>query len=671
MQDLVKFLKLDDVFKLNKTSFQNLTYLDYTDLLEQANRLNKDSKCSSISRTEFNQLNNYEKEKSCFCQTAFKTISHMPEDIQVLFKQVKPILFGKILYSPNTIEYTNLIIQKANTTFQNIHLFSKLIGKLASLAEQTLLKLNLTTEENIENFEFNLKIFSQDFFNSNLNNLDIKTIVYKMKYYIQIFYFIQNSIDCFEINKFIGYPSEEEAIREGIDKMDKESLWAFVVFENKTNNLPKLINYKIRMNASRTQDTAYTKFDSYSFEPHNCPTCNPYFLYGFIYIQDLIEKAIVELKTNKSQEFGISAQMTPYPCHILDKFLIDISKSLPLFMVISWLYTVSTMVKDIVYEKEKRLKEFMQIMGLSNGTYWFSWFISSFLVMFFVSILICLTMKIGKITVYSDLSLLITFFACFAVATINQCFLISIFFNKASLASVVAGIAFFVCFLPYTILINYSESLYAWQKFFLSLLSPVAFSYGAEIMATFELETKGIKWSNINSSPFSSGFTIGTMCAILLFDAFVYMILTWYIEHLYPGEFGVSKKWYFPFQKSFWFGDWMQDDDDLEDEKGFKFFKCFKNSSTKRKKQIIEEIMFKSESELEEAKRSNEAIDSDKINEEPGIEIKNLHKIYSRGNNHALKGLTVNFYQNEISAFLGHNGAGELKNFFEFFYLNE
>jgi ATP-binding cassette, subfamily A (ABC1), member 1 len=42
-----------------------------------------------------------------------------------------------------------------------------------------------------------------------------------------------------------------------------------------------------------------------------------------------------------------------------------------------------------------------------------------------------------------------------------------------------------------------------------------------------------------------------------------------------------------------------------------------------------------------------------------GIDIRSLHKVYRRGRFHALKGLTVKFYQNEISALLGHNGAGK------------
>lgn len=53
-----------------------------------------------------------------------------------------------------------------------------------------------------------------------------------------------------------------------------------------------------------------------------------------------------------------------------------------------------------------------------------------------------------------------------------------------------------------------------------------------------------------------------------------------------------------------------------------------------------------------------ESIGTDKCMQ-AGIECIDLHKIYSRGLNHALRGLNVKFYQNEISALLGHNGAGK------------
>ena len=48
--------------------------------------------------------------------------------------------------------------------------------------------------------------------------------------------------------------------------------------------------------------------------------------------------------------------------------------------------------------------------------------------------------------------------------------------------------------------------------------------------------------------------TFSTITAILVFDIFLYMALTWYIEGIYPGRYGVSKPWYFPFMPSYWCG---------------------------------------------------------------------------------------------------------------------
>ena len=33
---------------------------------------------------------------------------------------------------------------------------------------------------------------------------------------------------------------------------------------------------------------------------------------------------------------------------------------------------------------------------------------------------------------------------------------------------------------------------------------------------------------------------------MLFIDAFVYSIFTWYIEAVFPGQYGLPKPWYFP-----------------------------------------------------------------------------------------------------------------------------
>lgn len=42
-----------------------------------------------------------------------------------------------------------------------------------------------------------------------------------------------------------------------------------------------------------------------------------------------------------------------------------------------------------------------------------------------------------------------------------------------------------------------------------------------------------------------------------------------------------------------------------------------------------------------------------------GVSIQNLMKVYRDGMKVAVDGLTLNFYEGQITSFLGHNGAGK------------
>lgn len=71
------------------------------------------------------------------------------------------------------------------------------------------------------------------------------------------------------------------------------------------------------------------------------------------------------------------------------------SRSMPLFMTLAWMYSVAIIIKGIVYEKEARLKETMRIMGLDNGILWLSWFISSLIPLLISAALLVLILKVG------------------------------------------------------------------------------------------------------------------------------------------------------------------------------------------------------------------------------------------------------------------------------------
>ena len=72
--------------------------------------------------------------------------------------------------------------------------------------------------------------------------------------------------------------------------------------------------------------------------------------------------------------------------------------------------------------------------------------------------------------------------------------------------------------------------------FFQCLLSPTAFGVACKYFARFEEQGIGLQWSNLNSSPMSGDeFSVGGAMLMLIVDSFIYGILTWYIEGVFPG----------------------------------------------------------------------------------------------------------------------------------------
>lgn len=75
-------------------------------------------------------------------------------------------------------------------------------------------------------------------------------------------------------------------------------------------------------------------------------------------------------------------------------FLRTLARSLPLYMTLSWVYSVAMIVKGIVAEKEARLKETVRIMGMRNTVYWLSWTVSNMLLLGVSTLLLALILKV-------------------------------------------------------------------------------------------------------------------------------------------------------------------------------------------------------------------------------------------------------------------------------------
>ncbi len=265
--------------------------------------------------------------KSCLCETIYSIFENTP-GIKILWNQLEPVFLGKLLYAPNTTVYNHLV-KKINSTFA-------LVGELTNLLTQATVVIN-----SIDDLKPLIDVISTQILENmlNINVSQIQNVIDNLKNYEQVILAVRNLVICFEWNKFEGFATEEELVDVGMDMISQGTFWAGIVFkdEDKSNmsTLPNLMNYKIRMSTSFTHNTFFAKDRYYVYGPNNCPTCNIDFLYGYIYLQDMIEKAIIEMKTNSTQDYGITMHMSAYPCYVSDLFVNAITRTLPLFMVLN------------------------------------------------------------------------------------------------------------------------------------------------------------------------------------------------------------------------------------------------------------------------------------------------------------------------------------------------
>lgn len=60
---------------------------------------------------------------------------------------------------------------------------------------------------------------------------------------------------------------------------------------------------------------------------------------------------------------------------------------------------------------------------------------------------------------------------------------------------------------------------------------------------------------------FDDGLTLGGVLIAMLLWSAVYLILSWYIERIFPGEYGIKLPFYFPFMPSYWFESYNKEEE--------------------------------------------------------------------------------------------------------------
>ncbi|KAK9407059.1 ATP-binding cassette sub-family A member 10-like [Crotalus adamanteus] len=383
------------------------------------------------------------------------------------------------------------------------------------------------------------------------------------------------------------------------------------------------ISYRLRFPLYRTVNPhkGFAFIDTcFNFSSIYCE--NPtYWTQGFVSLQSSIDSALIERITNHSvweEMSSINGIRMRSP---------SVSMAFELENGV-FLWTLSLCFVPFMYflaltlSREKRkLKEVMKTMGLRDAAFWLSW---GLLYTMYISVLsmvltFCLTATYFYLSSNSTLFVLLFLYG---ISSICLCFMLSSLLKKPRITSFVIFI-FIFCLgalnVP-TVIRLIPPSL----QLILSIFCPFAFGAGLSKILYFQKYGRNFDFTDLMVEPYG-------YC--LLIDSLLYMLLAFYFDKVVPDKYGVPYPPLFFLKKTYW---------------------C------KPKRPYTGDVPTN--------ERSHGSIFSDNAEPVPpefdgkeAIRLNNIKKIYKMKSTEteALKGLSLDIYEGQITAILGHSTSGK------------
>ncbi|KAM5134791.1 cholesterol transporter ABCA5 [Mantella aurantiaca] len=349
---------------------------------------------------------------------------------------------------------------------------------------------------------------------------------------------------------------------------------------------------------------------------------------GFTHLQACIDSSIIKLKTNYSA------------WKELMKTKVMIMEKLPMVEVDSYYHALMSMclvmafspfgcspAAYIVAEKEKKLKDFMKILGLHDTAFWLPWVLLYIVFILLVSLLMaCITTSLTPFS-HSNWFLVFLLYALYGISLIMFALMLTPLFKKAKQAG---GVAFLATLLlsALGIFIVLKEDFPKSFVWFFSPFCQCTFMIGIAQVMILEQNGNGAQLFNLKDGPYPLIITF----IFLVVDSVMYLLLASYLDQILPGEYGLRRSPLFFLKPSYW-------------------------SKRRRNYGVLSESFFSTNTDL-----------SDMVEPIPlglhgkeAIRIKNIHKSFKKETRQmeALQGLTLDIYEGQITALLGHSGTGK------------
>lgn len=311
-----------------------------------------------------------------------------------------------------------------------------------------------------------------------------------------------------------------------------------------------------------------------------------------------------------------------------------------------FLWPYIRLVRDVVTEKEKQLKEYLLIMGIPSMALLLSWFLLYFIASGVVS-MIAVWMLSGTMfaaTLESDAYFFLLLMT-FATSMLLFGIAITPIFGQTKTAAASATLIYLLLSVGKFIRAMVSEDTLdsaTALSFILDRLdsasSLVVFMASLHQVVQFEATTAAIRsiaWT-----------TVAGPCKTMLLQSAGYLVLGWYLENVFPRTYGVQQKWYFVVLPSYWFPKTVDPNVTSSNDGEASEFMPLANVTT-------DDFDDRYDETLREVPLA-EYIQHFK----PTLLVDRLSKRYPNGKE-ALKGVSFGVKKGEIFGLLGPNGAGK------------
>uniref|UniRef100_A0A8C3WMI6 ATP binding cassette subfamily A member 6 n=1 Tax=Catagonus wagneri TaxID=51154 RepID=A0A8C3WMI6_9CETA len=369
-------------------------------------------------------------------------------------------------------------------------------------------------------------------------------------------------------------------------------------------------------------------FTAHCWGSHDEFSCSlaKYWSRGFVTLQTAINAAIIQITTDHyvMEELmsvtAINMKTLPFI------FKEDLQNEMFIFYCLLYFSPFIYFLSLNVTKERKKYKDLMKMMGLQDSAFWLSWGLIYASFIFITSIIVTIIITSTQIVVMTGFMVIFTLFFLYGLSLIALAFLMSVLLKKTVLTSLVVFLL--ILFWGGVGFTAFYRQLPSPLEWIFSICSPFAFTAGITQIIHLDYNMNGVMLPDASGESY---IMIATF-SILGFDALLYLVLALYFDKILP--YGNERR-YSPL-----------------------FF--LKSSSCFQHQRIDDKVI---EKEIDPDHPSDDYFEpvAPEFQGKEAIRIRNVKKEYKEktGKVEALKGLFFDIYEGQITAILGHSGAGK------------